>query len=412
MTSCLNQGDRDISSMDVNESSFDKIIIEAEDYNLSSNQFEKVEIDSTFRYVHPKSDGWIAFDINVLKSGIYGIKIHLSPVLKSLTTCWIEDYYDNKNDRTYNITGNFLINDFSPNFKTVSKIGTPLKAGLHKMKFHFDKEIKVDWIEFTLLEEYQQSPVVMKQNIEGSEWKLVWSDEFDKNYIDSTKWTFDFGNWGWGNNEIQYYTKSQPDNARVTNGNLIIEARKDEISNEWTSARLTTRDKVSFLYGKIECRVKVPTHKGNHSSVWTMGNAYVDEYSWPSCGEIDILETVGYEIDDITGNGLSHATAHGGGSYFKDGDKQNGLIEVANMNNEFHIYAVEWLPDGIKEYVDNQLYATYNSNSTDLSWPYSNSQNIILNLAMGGSWGGSQGIDEDISSQKMIIDYIRVYELN
>jgi beta-glucanase (GH16 family) len=411
MMSCGDRAVLENYSSETIESSFDEIKVEAEDYILSSNLIETKEIDSNFAYIQTKSDGWVALDVNILKAGKYNIQIHLSSLSNSVIKCWIEDYYDNNNDRTYNITGNILTDNLSTEYSTISKLGTPLNSGLHKMKLHFDKEVNVDWIKFTLIEESLSSPITMRQNIDGSDWKLVWSDEFTNNFIDTTKWTYDVGNWGWGNNEIQYYTKHRPKNARVVDGNLIIEAHKNDLGEEWTSARLTTRGKVSFLYGKIECRAKVPSGKGSHASAWTLGNEYVDESSLPYCGEIAILESVGYEIDDDTGNGITHASADGGAFYF-GGDKKNGFIEVANMSNEFHTYVVEWKPDGIKEYVDNKLYAAYDNTSTDLSWPFSKSQNIVLNLAMGGSRGGSQGIDESISSQKMIIDYIRVYELN
>ncbi len=116
-------------------------------------------------------------------------------------------------------------------------------------------------------------------------------------------------------------------------------------------------------------------------------------------------------MDDASGNGIAHASAHSGSYYFKLGNQPTGVVEVNNMNNEFHTYTVEWTANEIKSFVDDRLYLTYNDTSTDLSWPFSKPQNIILNLAMGGGWGGYYGIDESISSQKMIIDYIRVYEL-
>jgi beta-glucanase (GH16 family) len=141
--------------------------------------------------------------------------------------------------------------------------GTPLNAGKHKMKFHFsDGSIKFDKVEFTLMREHQGSPKSMTQKMDGEKWELVWSDEFDKETIDDSVWTYDIGNWGWGNNELQYYTEKDTDNARIEDGNLIIEARKNDDGRKWTSARLTTRGKISFLYGKIEMRAKVPREKG------------------------------------------------------------------------------------------------------------------------------------------------------
>ena len=226
---------------------------------------------------------------------------------------------------------------------------------------------------------------------------------------DTSKWNYDIGDWGWGNNELQYYTENRAENARLVDGNLIIEAIKDQ-EGDWTSARLTTRGKVSFLYGRIEFRAKVPLHRGNWAAGWTLGDEYVDEKSWPYCGEIDILESVGYEINDTTGDGTAHASAHCGAYYFKLGNQPTGILEVENMNNDFHIYAVDWTPNGIVASVDGHPYFTYDDISTDLSWPFNKPQNIILNLAMGGGWGGLKGMDESVKSQQFIVDYVRVYK--
>jgi beta-glucanase (GH16 family) len=278
------------------------------------------------------------------------------------------------------------------------------------MKFHFDQAMQVDWIKFKLLKPQDKTPVTLTQKTTGDNWEVVWSDEFDGTTIDATKWTYDVGNWGWGNNELQYYTANRTENARIENGHLIIEARKNDQGEPWTSARLTTRGKVSFLYGKIEFRAKVPVERGNWAAGWTLGDEYVDELSWPYCGEIDILESVGYEMNDVTGNGIAHASAHSRAYYFKLGNQPTATIPVENMNEQFHTYAVEWTPDGIDILVDGQPYFNYSDTSTALTWPFNKPQNIILNLAMGGGWGGAQGMDESINSQKMIIDYVRVYE--
>lgn len=411
LVSCITQDDSKFISEKQIDSSKNIVKIEAEDFNLSSNPFEVISIDSTLVYVNTDSDGWIALDVNIPIAGRYMSQIHLSSESTKPTVCWLEDYYDNKDDRTYNITGNIFVQDFSSTFSTISKDGSPLNSGLHKMKVHFDQKVKIDWIKFTLIKKHENTPLSLTQRTDGKEWKMVWSDEFNDSFVDTTKWNYDIGNWGWGNGELQYYTEQRTENARTINGNLIIEARKNDMGEEWTSARLTTRGKVSFLYGRIEFRAKVPSYKGNWAAGWTLGDEYIDELSWPYCGEIDILESVGYEMNDITGNGIAHASAHSGAYYFKLGNQPTGVVEVENMNNEYHIYAVEWKHDGIKSFVDNRLYVTYNDTSTDLSWPFSKPQNIILNLAIGGGWGGYEGIDETVNSQKMIIDYVRVYEL-
>ena len=153
----------------------------------------------------------------------------------------------------------------------------------------------------------------------------------------------------------------------------------------------------------------VPPNKGNWAAGWTLGDDYVDELSWPYCGEIDILESVGYEMDDESGNGKAHASAHCGAYYFKLGNQPTGIIPVENMHQAFHDYAVDWSPDAIIAYVDGKKYFEYNDTSSDLAWPFNRAQNIILNLAMGGGWGGLEGMDESVISQKFVVDYVRVY---
>jgi beta-glucanase (GH16 family) len=326
--------------------------------------------------------------------------------------CWLEDYIDNKDGRTYNITGNMTLAGNSSN-KFIQKDGSPLEAKAHLMKLHIEKSpLLIDKIELKLIRVHKASPVVIKQNTKGKEWKLTWSDEFNgKGLPDEKKWAYDIGNWGWGNNECQYYTDKKNQNARQENGNLIIEAIKDKNGETWTSARLTTRGKESFLFGKIEFRAKVPVGKGSWSAGWLLGDSYVDELSWPYCGEVDVLENVGSEIDDETGNGKTHGSVHYDGYYFKKGNQIPFITDVENMNSEFHNYTLEWLPTGMTMYVDGKKYFGYPLNeSRKATWPYSKiPQNLILNLAMGGGMGGD--VDPALTSQKIIFDYVRVYEL-
>jgi beta-glucanase (GH16 family) len=262
------------------------------------------------------------------------------------------------------------------------------------------------------MKEHRDTPKVYTQKMDGKEWTLVWSDEFEGSGLpDTTKWSYNFGNWGWGNNEPQYYTSSRIENARLENGTLIIEARKNDDGNEWTSARLTTQGKESFLYGRIEFRAKVPVTRGTWSAGWLLGDEYRDELSWPYCGEIDVLECVGFEIDDSTGNGKNHATCHTRSYYFKQGNQIGSEIAVSAMNTTFHTYAIEWYPDVIYGFLDGEKYYTYDMNKDELEWPFDKAQNIIVNLAIGGGWGGAKGIDESVESHQYILDYVRVYEL-
>ena len=384
------------------------VLIEAESFNDASS---KNIVGSDI--VKLSANEWLAYEINVPATGRYKIEARCS----SLTTgsIWLEDYYNNNDERTYDITGkmNFPGNQDN-SFQLISREGSPLKAGKHEIKLHnIDAQVSLDWIKITLIKEHKATPKVFEQKMDGEEWSLVWSDEFNGNGLpDTTKWAYNIGNWGWGNNEPQYYTECRKENARQEDGNLIIEARKNDLGEPWTSARLTTQGVAAFLYGKVEFRAKVPVGRGTWSAGWLLGDNYEDEMSWPYCGEIDVLECVGFEIDNETGDGLNHATCHTRAYYFKQNNQIGSEMMVKSMNSKFHTYAIEWYPDVIYGLVDGERYYTYDKNKDELEWPFFNPQNIILNLAVGGGWGGAKGIDESWESHQFIIDYVRVYELN
>ncbi|MGB0979709.1 MAG: glycoside hydrolase family 16 protein, partial [Croceimicrobium sp.] len=284
--------------------------------------------------------------------------------------------------------------------------------GVHPMRLHLDRgSASIKSIKFSLIKSHQQTQNILYQNMAGEEWELVWSDEFDGEGLpDTSKWSYNIGDWGWGNNEPQYYTENKVKNARQENGHLIIEAHRNDDGHDWTSARLTTQGKYAFTYGKIEFRAMVPEGRGTWAAGWLLGNDYRDEISWPYCGEIDVLETVGYEIDDSTGSGLNHATCHTRAYYFKQGNQIGSEIAVDSMNTKFHTYEVRWYPDRIEAYLDGEYYFTYDKNANDLEWPFHNAQNIIVNLAVGGGWGGAKGIDPNYDSHQYILDYVRVYQ--
>lgn len=384
------------------------VLIEAESFNnASSKNIDKSEL------VKLTSNEWLTYEVMVPETGRYKVEVLYSSSVNG--SIWVEDYYKNTDERTYDITGKMLYPGTSDDdFQLISKNGAPLKAGNHDFKIHvLDTHINLDWIKLTLLKEHKETPEVLEQKMDGEEWELVWADEFEGTGLpDSTKWAYNIGNWGWGNNEPQYYTEFRAENARQEDGNLIIEARKNDMGEPWTSARLTTQGVVSFLYGKVEFRAKVPVGRGTWSAGWLLGDSYEDELSWPYCGEIDVLECVGYEIDNETGDGLNHATCHTRAYYFKQENQIGSEKTIKSMNSEFHTYAIEWYPDVIYGLVDGERYYTYDKNSNELEWPFFNPQNIIINLAVGGGWGGAKGIDESWDSHKFILDYVRVYELN
>ena len=237
-------------------------------------------------------------------------------------------------------------------------------------------------------------------------WKLVWEDNFDKDGLpDSETWGYEVGYIR--NKEAQYYTENRAENAHVENGRLIIEARKDNWEGkEITSASLNTYGKKSMLYGRIEVRAKLPTGVGTWPAIWMLGNGHREGIKWPDCGEIDIMENVGFNPDVIHANAHTKAYNHSTGT--GKGDK----IVIEKPYDEFHTYTVEWFEDKMIFYVDDVRYFIYqNENTGNDVWPFNKPHFLILNLAIGGSWGGQQGIDDAIFPQKYYIDYVKVYEL-
>ena len=346
-------------------------------------------------------------EVNVPTCGRYRVTFDASGT--DSTTVWLEDYIHNTDDRTYNITGSVKPSGWAD---LVSVDGSPLDTGMHPIRLHVDGgEVQLKALEFELIQERVASPNIRVQNMEGNQWELVWSDEFDGEGLpDTSKWSYNIGNWGWGNNEPQYYTANRTENARQEDGVLIIEAHQNDMDQAWTSARLTTQGKFAFQYGKIEFRAKVPPGRGTWAAGWLLGESYRDEISWPYCGEIDVLECVGYEINDTTGKGRNHSTCHTRAYYFKQGNQIGAEIEVDSMFQKFHDYTIEWYPDRIEAYLDGEYFFTYDKNANELEWPFDNPQNIIINLAVGGGWGGAQGIDTSWASHRYILDYVRIFQ--
>lgn len=236
--------------------------------------------------------------------------------------------------------------------------------------------------------------------------RLIWSDEF--NYTgtpDSTKWNYDLGGHGWGNNELQYYTNDNK-NVRVENGNLIIEARKDSFENNaYTSSRLVSKSKGDWLYGRIEVRAKLPKGTGTWPAIWMLPTEW--KYGpWPASGEIDIMEHVGFDP------GVVHGTIHTEAYNHLKQTQKEGLITVTSAQDEFHTYAVDWREDKMDFYLNDKLYygVTRDPKEDFKGWPFDQKFHLLMNLAVGGGWGGQKGIDESIWPQRLEIDYVRVYE--
>jgi len=236
------------------------------------------------------------------------------------------------------------------------------------------------------------------------QWKLLWSDEFDTPGLpDPQKWDYEVG--FVRNREKQYYTRAHRENARVEDGMLVIEAHKEPYENaEITSASLHTWHKRHFLYGRIEVRAKLPTGRGTWPAIWMLG-VNRDKVGWPTCGEIDIMENVGFDPDRI------HANIHTQAYNHVRGTNKGNRILADKPYERFHLYALEWYPDHLDVFLDGTKYFTFaNEGRGNDTWPFDKPHYLILNLAIGGTWGGQKGIDDAIFPQKYLIDYVRAYE--
>ena len=234
-------------------------------------------------------------------------------------------------------------------------------------------------------------------------YKLVWSDEFNTPGLpDKANWSYDIGGNGWGNHELEYYTDSRMENARVENGNLVIEARKEAFGGKaYTSARLLSKTKAQFTYGIFEIRAKIPHGNGTWPAIWTL-SAH-DPLTWPQDGEIDIMEAIGSNPNVIYGTCHNQA--------FHGATGKGGTTTIALSPDSFHIYKIEWTADAINWYVDDNNYYTYvNPHNGNDSWPYYNDFFVILNVAVGGDFGGQKGVDDSAFPQKMLVDYVRIYQ--
>lgn len=247
----------------------------------------------------------------------------------------------------------------------------------------------------------------------ANDYELVWSDEFDYTGLpDASKWGYDVGDacpdlCGWGNNELQYYTQKSLQNARVENGLLHIEVHKEKTGNRnYTSARLVTKGKGEWKYGRFEIRAKLPDPvRGAWSAIWMMPVDSSIYGKWPKSGEIDIMENVGFDPDTVV------AAAHTGSYYFTIGTQKEGRQYVGNSSDEFHLYALEWDEKQYKVFVDDVNFFTFpNEDKGFMSWPFDQRFYLILNIAFGGNWGAAKGVDDSLLPVKMQVDYVRVYQ--
>lgn len=237
-----------------------------------------------------------------------------------------------------------------------------------------------------------------------AQWKLVWSDEFNYSGLpDSSKWTYETGGHGWGNHELQYYTTRREKNARVENGHLVIEAHREPLEGmAYSSARLITKGKAEWQYGKIEVKARIPDGRGTWPAIWMLGAT--TPLQWPDDGEIDIMEHVGFN------QGTVHASIHCKKYYHSIGTQKTATIPVPDCSERFHVYAVEWDRDSIRISLDEQVYFRFgNEQSGYDAWPFDNRMFLLLNIAVGGDWGGQKGVDDTIFPRRMEVDWVRVW---
>lgn len=230
---------------------------------------------------------------------------------------------------------------------------------------------------------------------------LIFEEHFNESFLNLDSWNYELGDGcpnlcGWGNNEKQIYTKQ---NVKINDGNLIITATKN--GEKYHSSRITTKNKIEFQYGTIEVRAKLPKGQGVWPAIWMLGND-IDAKSWPACGEIDIMEYVGRKPHEI------HTTLHTPDSY---GNSKNTKVTFnKNIENGFHVYKTNWTENKIQFYIDDELVYTFSPEvKDDKIWPFNKPYFIILNMAIGGNFGGHD-VDDTIFPQEFIIDYVKVFE--
>lgn len=327
----------------------------------------------------------------VFVTGADGAGLRLSPYIVELNPGETSRF---KVGNAYGVELEWTVADESVANVSADGVITALKGGLTKV---------------TLTSALDQVEAYIAVNHNWGEYELVWSDEFDGTELDRSVWGFNIGGGGWGNQELQYYT-DRPENVRVENGNLVIEARKEDYENRaYTSGRILTRGNKEFLYGKFEARIKFPGGKGTWPAWWMMGNSM----NWPACGEIDIQEHVGSQ--DTRVSSALHTPEKNGTN-----GKNWSAVRYFDypMSADYHVYGVEWAQqekggkDVIRFYVDDVQYGEVWQTKFDdnRTWPFQKPHYLILNLAIGGTMGGT--VDDVIFDQerKMLVDWVRVYQ--
>lgn len=383
---------------------------------IATKVIELIKDTGAEPYIH----SFISFDYNIL------LKIlELNPQAKTQYLSGKKSPKELSDDGIWGL--DYHINSFrkNPNWiQEAKELGMSLNVWTANMQEDLDLFLDNDFDLITtnepelLFDRAVESPI-------NNGYQLVWSDEFDSNgKPDPNKWNYVHG--FLANQEEQYYTDDIK-NARVEKGMLVIEAHKEKIKNEqyqdeellkkhwmkyaaeldsakYTSARLNTVGKASWTYGRIDVRAKLPKGRGIWPAIWMLGNNK-EEVKWPLCGEIDIMEYVGYEPDSIYG------TIHTQKYNHMKGTQKEKAIFVENASDDFHVFSLEWSSEKLDFMVDDKVFNHIeNENLSVEEWPFDQDFYLILNVAVGGSWGGRKGVDDSIFPQHMEVDYVRVFQ--
>ena len=262
-------------------------------------------------------------------------------------------------------------------------------------------------------EKIDSAPPLPETNME--DWTLVWNDEFDRDAIDDQKWNKLLWRPGWVNNESQAYT-DRDTNLFIGDGKLVIRGLIEpgysgtdytgtDYNADFTSGRVNTAGLATWTYGKFDIRAKLPKGNGSWPAIWMLGSN-ISTAGWPHCGEIDIMEHVGYDDGNI------HASIHTTDYNHMIGTQKSGQVTTPTATDSFHVYSLEWDSTYIRYLVDDEPYFfIYNDSGGDENkWPFNHSHYVILNLAIGGDWGGAQGIDPNAFPMEMEVDYVRVFK--
>lgn len=236
-------------------------------------------------------------------------------------------------------------------------------------------------------------------------YSVAWQDEFSGSSLDLSSWGFDVGGGGWGNNELQYYTNNRPDNVYLTDGKLVIQAKKEAFSGrEYTSTRLLTKGKKEFTFGRIDIRAKLPVGKGIWPALWMLGKK-IDQTNWPACGEIDIMELVGKEPNNVYGT--MHWAATNGSRVL---DTKKHTLPSGTYADKFHVFSIVWEADKIEIFMDDISYSKFDKSKVGgAAYPFNEPFFLIFNVAVGGDWPGSPDASTTFP-QQMVVDYVRVFK--